>query len=121
MKKIHLGRSSKYGATKTNIDGVIFDSRHEAERYLELKIMERQRLIKDLQCQVPFELIPAQYEKDGNKRGKCIERECIYKADFVYTEGNALVVEDAKGYRTKDYIIKRKLMLQKYGIRIREV
>ena len=52
---------------------------------------------------------------------KVVERECSYKADFTYEEGIKTVVEDVKGYRTKEYIIKRKLMLYQYGIRIREV
>ena len=50
-----------------------------------------------------------------------IERECSYKADFKYEEGLKTVVEDVKGFRTKEYIIKRKLLLYQYGIRIREV
>ena len=50
-----------------------------------------------------------------------MERECSYKADFVYGEDGKTVVEDVKGFRTKEYIIKRKLMLERYGIRIRDV
>ena len=80
--------------------------------------------------QVKFELIPAQYEeyerygkngqrlKDGRR---LLEMECSYIADFVYEEGGNQIVEDTKGMKTKDYIIKRKLMLHKHGIRIREV
>lgn len=59
--------------------------------------------------------------KRSKETGKVVERECSYKADFVYTEGGETVVEDVKGYRTKEYIIKRKLMLHVYGIRIREI
>lgn len=100
----------KYGNKKTTVDGVAFDSRKEANRYAELKLLERCKAIEELQLQVPFELIPKQ---PG-------ERACVYKADFVYRENGQLVVEDAKGVRTKDYIIKRKLMLYLHGIKIKE-
>lgn len=94
-------------------------------------MLEKAGQITDLQEQVPFELIPAQYvtiERTGRKgqplkpKKKCLERACTYIADFVYTtkEGEK-VVEDTKGVRTPDYIIKRKLMLEKYGIKIKEI
>ena len=67
--------------------------------------------------QVKFVLIPSQRDENG----KVIERECSYKADFKYEEDGKTVVEDVKGFRTKEYIIKRKLLLYQYGIRIREV
>lgn len=122
----------KYGNKKTTQDGIFFDSRKEARRYAELKMMLRAGVITDLELQKPFELIPAQYEPVARygKNGKCledgkkcIERACVYKADFTYfdKEKNALVVEDTKGFKTKDYIIKRKLMLYKYGIKIQEI
>ena len=75
-------------------------------------------------------LIPSQYEtyerygkkgqklKDGQK---LIEKECVYIADFTYVENGEKIVEDTKGFKTKDYIIKRKLMLYTHGIKIREV
>ena len=107
---------SKYGSKKIVVDGIEFDSRKEAHRYHELRLMERGGLITDLQRQVKFELIPSQrYD------GKVVERPCNYIADFVYKENGNTVVEDTKGFRTKDYIIKRKLMLYLCGIRIREV
>lgn len=122
----------KYGNQKVTLDGVFFDSRKEARRYAKLKIMLKAGLISDLELQKPFELIPAQYEavprygKNGKrlKDGKrCVEKSCVYKADFVYfdNEKNTLVVEDTKGMRTTDYIIKRKLMLYIHGIRIKEI
>ena len=79
------------------------------------------QLSMDLQKQVTYELIPAHYEVINGKR-KCIERACTYRADFVYydVENKQLVVEDSKGFRTKDYIIKRKLMLHVHGIKIKE-
>ena len=55
------------------------------------------------------------------KKGKVIERPVKYVADFMYEENGQQVIEDAKGVRTKEYILKRKLMLYRYGIRIREV
>ena len=93
----------------------------ERKRGAELELMQRAGIISDLQKQVPYELIPAHYEVVNGKR-KCIERACTYKADFVYydIENKQLVVEDSKGFRTKDYIIKRKLMLYVHGIKIKE-
>jgi hypothetical protein len=121
----------KYHNIKTKtFDGIEFDSRKEARRWNELKLLERAKEITDLQRQVKYVLIPAQYEtverysKNGNrlKDGtKLLERECSYIADFVYEENGKTIVEDTKGMKTKDYIIKRKLMLYKYGIRISEV
>lgn len=106
-----------------------FDSTKEANRYAELKLLEAAHLISDLQTQVKFELIPAQYAPDtigrrGKKiKGKLLERNCVYIADFVYTDRKTgeKVVEDTKGFRTKDYVIKRKLMLYVHHIKIKEV
>lgn len=121
-------KKSKYGAKKTVIDGITFDSQKEAKRYRELCLMQKAGMIYDLKRQIKYVLIPAQREPDtigvrgGKKRGKIIEREVAYIADFVYTDtlGNT-VVEDTKGFRTPEYIIKRKLMLYLKGIRIKEV
>lgn len=112
---------SKYGAKKAktldeNGDVLTFDSTKELERWLELKLLERGKFIKDLQRQVPFELVPKHKREDGKT-----ERAVIYIADFVYTENGKKVVEDVKGYKTKEYIIKRKLMLDRFGITIQEV
>ena len=93
-----------------------FDSKKEYNRYRELLLLERGRKIANLQRQVKFVLIPAQYIN-----GKCVERECSYIADFVYHDGNGKVVEDTKGFRTDSYKIKRKLMLYVHGIQIKEV
>lgn len=117
----------KYGSKKVTIDGIVFDSKKEANRYCELKLLERAGRITNLELQKPFELIPTQREpetmtKTGKvKQGKVIEQSVKYIADFVYTENGKTVVEDTKGYKTKDYIIKRKLMLYVYGIKIKEV
>ena len=96
-------------------------STKERNRGAVLELMQKQGLISGLQKQVVYNLIPAQYGVvDGKK--KCLERACTYRADFVYFDERTkeLVVEDSKGFRTKDYIIKRKLMLHVHGIRIKE-
>lgn len=105
---------SKYFNIKQNG----FDSRKEEARFAELRLLERAGVITDLKRQVPIELLPPQYVD-----GKCVERAVKYVADFTYTEKGAPVVEDVKSEITrknKDYIIKRKLLLYIYGIRLRE-
>lgn len=96
----------------------MFDSKREALRYQDLLFLQRAGRIEHLKRQVKYVLIPAQ-----RRDGKVVERECAYVADFVYMDvaTGDFVVEDTKGFRTKDYIIKRKLMLQEYDIRIVEV
>lgn len=108
---------TKYNNKKITVDGQNFDSKKEARRYQGLLLLEKAGVIKNLSRQVKFVLIPSQRDESG----KVIERECSYKADFEYEEDGKTVVEDVKGFRTKEYIIKRKLMLYQYGIRIREV
>ena len=117
---------NKYGNRKTSVDGIDFDSKKEAARYRELKLLERAGAIRDLRRQVKYILVPTQRDQNG----KVIEHACSYVADFVYKvpvkgpAGASIwedVVEDAKGYRTEGYVIKRKLMLERHGIRIREV
>ena len=122
-----VGISKKYGNKKIYADGEVFDSKKEYRRWNELIMLVKAKEITGLQRQVKYVLIPAQREPDltgprgGIRRGKLIEREVAYIADFVYTDrdGNT-IVEDCKGMRTKEYIIKRKLMLKEYGIRIKE-
>ena len=120
---------AKYKSHKTEVDGIVFDSRKEARRWKELRLLEDEGHIADLQRQVRFELVPVQREPDrrGSKggliKGKVLERKVEYVADFVYTdtETGEMVVEDTKGIKTKDYIIKRKLMLFVHNIKIREI
>lgn len=107
---------NKYRNKKVCYNGNVFDSQKEAQRYSELFLLERAGVISDLQLQVTFELIPSQ-----KINGKVVEKSVKYIADFCYTENGKMVVEDTKGMRTKDYIIKRKLMLFIHGIRIKEV
>lgn len=111
-------RKNKYGNHKITYCGEEFDSQAELQRYAALKLVQRSGRIFGLERQVKFVLIPKQYDDEG----KLIERECSYIADFMYydQDGNRHV-EDVKGVRTKEYIIKRKLMLQEWGIRVEEV
>ena len=121
---------SKYHAKKVTHNGITYDSKKEANRHAELLLLERGGAISELQRQVKFTLLPAHYEnyarygKDGKplKDGqRCVERAVFYVADFVYRQDGALIVEDVKGIRTKEYILKRKMMLHFHGIKIREV
>lgn len=125
----HKSKDSKYHAEKVMVDGEVFDSRKEARRWRELRLLEKTGQIRGLQRQVKYLLIPEYREADitgprgGIRRGKLVESAVYYVADFVYIERDAPdepVVEDVKGFRTQEYILKRKLMLHKYGIRIRE-
>lgn len=117
-------KRNKYGNVRVGTHA----SQKEHERAAQLKLWQRAGLISNLREQVSFELIPAQYGECGTDfKGRpvrvCVEKSCKYIADFVYTdtETGQEVVEDTKGVRTKEYIIKRKLMLYKYGIRIKEI
>lgn len=111
-----FGSYNKYhnNVTKT-FDGNVHDSQKEATRWSELLILERAGLISDLKRQVKYELIPKQ---DG-------ERAVFYVADFEYIENGKKVVEDVKGYKEglayRVFVIKRKLMLYVYGIKVKEI
>ena len=124
---------NKYGNRKINYDGEVFDSKAECRRWKELKLLLDTGHIKNLLRQVEFPLIPEQREKSTEiytkgvnkgkpKPGKLLERKVSYIADFVYeTADGEMVVEDVKGMKTKEYILKRKMLLYRYGIRILEV
>ena len=124
-------KHNKYNASKAVINGNIFDSRKEAQRFLELSVLEKAGEITNLRRQVKFLLIPAQREPDttgpkgGVKKGKVIEKECSYIADFVYERNGETVVEDVKGYRGgagySVFKIKKKLMLWVNNIMVIEV
>lgn len=137
MRPIKAARGKrKYGNNKVVVDGIEFDSAKEGRRYQELKLQLQAGMIADLELQKVFELIPAQYEtfprygkkgqrlKDGQR---CIEKSCVYKADFAYTKDGQQIVEDVKGYRDPasaayaKFVIKRKLLLWRYGVRVVEV
>lgn len=126
-------KDSKYHAVKVINEGETFDSRKELRRYKELQLLEKAGEISGLQRQVKYLLIPEQREPDqtgprgGIKKGRIIERAIFYTADFVYfapvipgSQVGEWVVEDVKGMKTKEYILKRKLMLFRHGIRIKE-
>lgn len=141
MKKRTYIRN-KLGNKKVTVDGIEFDSRAEARRYSELKLLEKAGEIHDLERQKMFELIPAAYEyiptgeifARGARKGQpktkrtTLEKPVVYIADFAYkTKDGKEVVEDVKGYRDPSsapyakFVIKRKLMLWRYGIRVVEV
>lgn len=125
----HYLTRSKYRNNKITLGGETYDSMKEYYRYLDLVLMQQAGEIKELRRQVKYILIPAQREPDtigsrgGRKKGKLIEREVAYIADFVYIDVSSgeTVVEDTKGMRTTDYIIKRKMMLYFHHIKIKEV
>jgi Fe-S cluster assembly scaffold protein SufB len=124
---------SKYYNVRTRaLDGTVFDSYKEARRWDELLLLQKAGKITELRRQVEYELIPNQYEtyERYGKKGqrlkdgvRLVEHKVVYRADFVYTdtETGENIVEDTKGIRTPDYIIKRKLMLAVHSIRIKEV
>lgn len=126
-------RRNKYFSREVTVDGKHFDSKKEARRYQELCLLERAGAIHNLQTQVKYVLIPAQREPDtvgkrgGIHRGKVIEREVSYIADFVYWDikSDQMVVEDVKGYKDSTayavFALKRKLMLFMHGIRVKEI
>lgn len=125
-------RYRKYNNKKIEVDGMTFDSKKEANRYKELSLLQKAGKISGLRTQVRYVLIPSQREvsdevytrgenKGKNKPGRLLERECTYVADFVYYKDGEVIVEDTKGFRTKEYIIKRKLMLYIHHIQIKEI
>jgi len=113
---------NKYGNKKTVVDGIVFDSKKEANRYCELKLLEKAGEIRDLKRQVKFVLIPAISEYRGcGQRAVCVQKAVTYIADFVYKENGEEIVEDVKGMKTEVYKLKKKLLRWRYGITIREV
>ena len=134
---IHWNKTSKYKNTKYTYLGIKFDSLKECRRYTELRLLEQAGKIKDLELQKAYELIPAQYEETediytkgahkGEHKKVLLERACNYVADFYYIdcETGKTVVEDVKGYREGGayslFKVKRKLMLYRYGIKIKEI
>jgi hypothetical protein len=110
---------SKYKAVKTIVDGFKFDSKREAKRYAELELLQKAKQIMRLKLQPTFELVKP-FEHEGKKF-----RALTYRADFCYIEiqkiikmglgassiSTSFVIEDAKGFKTEVYKIKRKLLL----------
>lgn len=109
---------SKYRSKKVVVDGETFDSKREYKRFCELSLLEKAGAIQNLQKQVRIDLLPSQRDP---KTGKVIERPVTYIADFVYDQDGQTIVEDVKGFKTNEYILKRKMLLWLKGIRIKEV
>lgn len=120
----------KYHNHKSRFRNETFDSKLERDRYLFLQSCEKKGIISDLRKQVWFTLIDSQYKtavqhlKTKDKEVQVlVEQKCSYVADFVYkvTLTGETVVEDTKGLKTPDYILKRKMMLFFHHIEIREI
>lgn len=103
-------KKSKYGNKKTVVDDIVFDSIKEAERYRELKLMQKAGLIGLIELQVPFEL---------NENGSYSYK---YIADFCYVDMKTgeRIIEDVKGMRTREYLKKKKLMKKVFNIEVKE-
>lgn len=103
---------NKYGNKKVKVNGHTFDSKKEARRYGELKLLVRAGKIKDLELQPKFELIPTIRTETETLR------KVSYYADFQYVdvESGKIIVEDVKSVATKTpvYLLKKRLFLQKY-------
>lgn len=104
-------RRHKYGAKKTKIDGITFDSKLEARRYQELKLLERSGLISKLKLQPRYELVPSYTNGNGRK-----VRAMHYIADFEYYdhEKKRTIIEDVKGHKTREYQLKKKIFEKRY-------
>ena len=110
-------KSPKYRNKKCEWHGIVFDSIKERDRFIILEASQNAGEISELKRQVRYQLIPDQYEN-----GKLVERGVDYIADFTYrTAEGTFVVEDTKGFITKEYIIKRKLMRWLFGIAIQQI
>jgi hypothetical protein len=110
-------RNSKYGSKKIIIDGITFDSKKEAKRYEELKLLEKARKIDSFELQKSFLLQEGFVEKKPNSIGSKFIRPITYICDFFYYDKDKgwFVVEDVKGIKTEAYKLKKKLFLNKYG------
>lgn len=103
-----MRRESKYWAKRTEVDAIDFDSLKEAEKYWELKILEKAWKISKLKLQPKFLL------QESFKYNWKTERAITYIADFSYEQDSQIVIEDVKGFKTDIYKLKRKLFLKKY-------
>lgn len=104
-----MSRYRKYNNKKVTIDNITFDSIGESRRYQELKLLERAGEISDLQLQPKFELQPT-FKKNGKTH-----RAITYTADFQYVENGQTVIEDFKGFETKDFKMRKKMFEYKYS------
>ena len=110
-------KKSKYNNIRVQYNGKCFDSKKEMRRYQQLELLQRAGKIKNLCCQVVYDLLPT------TRIGGQTQRKTTYVADFVYwdIEKDCEVIEDAKGMRTDAYKIKRKLMWEILGKEVKEV
>jgi hypothetical protein len=105
-----IKKNNKYGAVKTTVDGIVFDSKREAVRYMELMVLQKNGQISRLELQPKYDCII---------NGKKI---CTYRADFRYFTKDRRIVEDVKGVKTPVYILKKKLVEALYaGVIIQEI
>jgi hypothetical protein len=116
MNKNMNFKPSKYRNNKING----YDSKKEYNRSNVLKLLEKNGNISGLKEQVSFELAPAVYIPGIDKKQVCVHRKLVYIADFVYYQDYKLIVEDVKGFRTKEYTKKKNLMKKIHGIEIKE-
>lgn len=100
--------AGKYRNKKQEVDGRIFDSQKEAQRYRELRLLEQGGMITNLRCQPSYELQPP-FDYQGRKI-----RAITYRADYEYAENGKTIVEDVKGFKTKDFILKAKMFQYRY-------
>lgn len=110
MSTTSIREYNKFKNTRVQVDNIFFDSKAEARRYAELRLLERGGKISDLRVHPTYELLPKFRDRDGK-----VQRAIVYEADFSYTEGPDQVVEDVKGAITRDYAIKAKLFRYKYA------
>lgn len=107
---------TKYRAKKTVIDGIKFDSKKEAKRYIVLKALEGKGEIEKLMLQPRFLL-----QEGFRKNGKAY-RKIEYVADFMYEQDGKLIIEDVKGIKTDVYKLKQKLFEKRYqDLTIKEI
>ena len=111
---IEIGaKPSKYRNIKTQVDGITFDSRKEANYYADLKLREQAGEIRDLRLQVPFAL----YTLDETRPGRVQLKVCDYVADFVFHDANDVRhIVDAKGKRTREFMLKAKWLELQSGV-----
>ena len=102
-------KSNKYHAKKITIGNTTYDSKKEFKRAEYLEWLQKIKQISNLQKQVKFVL----QEPYVNNKGEKI-RAITYIADFVYTQDGKKIVEDVKGVKTKEYLLKKKIFQYKY-------
>lgn len=105
----YKNRMSKFNAKKTVVNGIRFDSKREALRYTHLLLKQRAGEISDLELQPVFVL------QDKFTYNNVVYRAINYVADFMYKASGCIYVEDVKGFKTPEYLLKREIFLKQYG------